>query len=140
MRHRFQLKGDFVTRYNSTASIEGELYQLLRERLPLYRSRRGRLDVSKLANALGMSPEGVYLWLRHDDGCSGDSLSLQTQDDSWCFDPGAGSDHRPGSFVVCSLILRSLFGEMRPCMLSVVPQHSKQQVRGFGLLAGSCTT
>ena len=67
MRHRFQLKGDFVTRYSSTASIEGELYQLLRERLPLYRSRRGRLDVSKLANALGMSPEGVYLWLRHDE-------------------------------------------------------------------------
>lgn len=36
------------------------------------------------------------------------------------------------------LSISSPFGEMRPCMLTVVPLYSKQQVIGLALLAGPC--
>lgn len=45
-------------------AIEGELYFLLRQRLPICRAANGSLDVSSLAWRLQMTSEGIYRWLR----------------------------------------------------------------------------
>lgn len=47
-------------------AIAGDLYGLLRERLPICRAEGGQLCVAKLADNLKMSQEGVYRWLRAD--------------------------------------------------------------------------
>lgn len=48
-------------------ALAGDLYELLKEKLPVCRSEGGALQVAKLASRLGMTNEGVYRWLRADD-------------------------------------------------------------------------
>ena len=54
-----------MTKTNQAASgyTMGPLYDVLRKTFPDYVDR-GRLDVPEFAEALGMSHEGVYKWLR----------------------------------------------------------------------------
>lgn len=48
-------------------AIDGPLYRLLAERLPLCCNESGVLQVATLADKLKMSVEGVYRWLRADE-------------------------------------------------------------------------
>lgn len=48
-------------------AIKGALYDLLVEKLPMCVNESGTLSVADLAEALKMSPEGVYRWLRADE-------------------------------------------------------------------------
>ena len=48
-------------------AIKGGLYDLLAKKLPMCVSENGTLSVADLAEALKMSPEGVYRWLRADE-------------------------------------------------------------------------
>lgn len=48
----------------SSAAIRGPLYDTLTVTLPAFVGPDGSLDVNKLRQAVGMSKEGVYKWLR----------------------------------------------------------------------------
>jgi len=47
-------------------AIDGDLYKMLAAKMPSF-AKDGALVVADLADALGMSHEGVYRWLRNDD-------------------------------------------------------------------------
>jgi hypothetical protein len=48
-------------------AIKGTLYDLLVRKLPLCVNEGGNLCVAELSERLGMSPEGVYRWLRSNE-------------------------------------------------------------------------
>lgn len=48
----------------TTDNIRGPLYELLLQKLPVCRASDGSLNVKTLHEAVNMSHEGVYKWLR----------------------------------------------------------------------------
>lgn len=51
-----------ITKERSRPGSLGDLYDVLDDALPGYRTDLGHLSVRKLANALGVSTQAVYKW------------------------------------------------------------------------------